>query len=989
MKIFTEEFNLLNKTDDKKDELKKLIESNNRLDIFYSAFSAKISSHLSNPGENKDKINKLSDCIHSIFDSKEKLSNIFNLFLDKSKYSKKRINSITIEILQFCLKFCINADEIYDDYENMYYPLYTGDKIINSYIPGNDIKARNIYDCYSKIKKYLNENPSNHGVYICTCNKDLENKEIFMEFIGGSGYHEKIEIDEPESIEENEKIRKCKYCGQPIGNDGNQNSFFERESYYRVFKNKQDLEKETKNKINGKCITIDEFYEEFITEKLENDSKGVNASKKSHFDKLDKPIRNQSQLCYRLMNLILYSHLFTNVLFKNDEEIFAYEGLTYLDYIQGNWDKLKIILDNRGINIYIFMNVIFKDLFNFLSKQKQIDNYKKLLEIEKEIEEIIENKVFKKTEKIKDKELSKYVVFANFYTKQKDVFREKDPNSKTSIIKEMNSPDTYKEEEYPYYKSFLYSDYPDENFLKSREEFDKEKYPVIDLYLNKEKMKKGISKEFIRFNFVVKSLLNEFSNKISKNAAKKTTLEKTYLYKENAKTCDAFIKTMKQNIKDISKESSLENFLIDSSNEKGNLYIKLYKKYAEAQNTSLDSILEKINIANYDTFECQEINIQEAQRGDLFILEFDKKSEFTEILLSNTFREIYMLNHKIKYNNYNLFSIDFEKIEKILEDIFIRNSAKLKTDEIAEIKYTGDEYLNDGISDLDKNINPTELNEGDKICFIKFYEKNLKDNLESCLEVNEGLKNIITYIIKNIRTINNSKTIYNIITEGGFPYELCKDLKSFLEENKNITISKLTNLMKYLEKLYFELAIEKKGGEYKEKLDDKIKEIIDKYYKDKSGQLITKDKLSLTIIRFLLNDLMNQRNDKTKNRLFEMDDKLFDILSNKILWDEAVYRDSRFLVEIEEYKNFCICVKNIYDFYKYIATKSINDFEEETKGILGKINNEEKEKLIQAKNEERDKKKEEIDKLVEEKKVEDVKVNEDNDDEEIDDIADF
>ena len=50
------------------------------------------------------------------------------------------------------------------------------------------------------------------------------------------------------------------------------------------------------------------------------------------------------------MNLILYSHLFTNSHFKSDEEIFAYEGLTYLDYIKRNWEKLKI---NKGINIYI------------------------------------------------------------------------------------------------------------------------------------------------------------------------------------------------------------------------------------------------------------------------------------------------------------------------------------------------------------------------------------------------------------------------------------------------------------------------------------------------------------------------------------------------------------------------------------------------------------------------------------------------------------
>ena len=125
-----------------------------------------------------------------------------------------------------------------------------------------------------------------------------------------------------------------------------------------------------------------------------------NLSKKGHFDKMDKPIRNQSQIGFRLMNLILYSHLFTNTHFKSDEEIFAYEGLTYLDYIKGNWEKLK----------------------------KQIDNYEKLLVIEKEIEIIIENKIIKKTEKIKEKELTKYAAFADFYTKQKEVFREK--NSK-------------------------------------------------------------------------------------------------------------------------------------------------------------------------------------------------------------------------------------------------------------------------------------------------------------------------------------------------------------------------------------------------------------------------------------------------------------------------------------------------------------------------------------------------------------------------------
>ena len=134
---------------------------------------------------------------------------------------------------------------------------------------------------------------------------------------------------------------------------------------------------------------------------------------------------------------------------------------------------------------------------------------------------------------------------------------------------------------------------------------------------------------------------------------------------------------------------------------------------------------------------------------------------------------------------------------------------------------------------------------------------------------------------------------------------------------------------------------------------------------------------------------MNQRNDKTKNRLFEMDDKLFDILASKSLWEESVYKEGKFVEEIEEYKKLGISVKNSYDFYKYISTDTINKFEDEMKGILGKINNEEKAKFTEIKKEERKRKEEEIIKSTVEEKAVDVKVIEENDDDDIDDIGDF
>ena len=499
-KIFQKEFDLLSYcleySGEKQNELKQLIEDNKRLDIFYSVFLSKISANLSNNSEsNNEKIKLLSRIIEDNFENKEKLMNIFNLFLDKSKYKRAKINSTTAEILQYSLKFCLNSDEIISDDENMYYPLYSDEDNINSYIPGNDIKERRIYDDYIKIKQYLDQKPSDYGVYICTCNIDEKDPELYIQFIEGDGYPKKEE--------------KCKNCEESTGYNKQTNSFYERDSYYRIFKNENDLEKVSKNKGNKNCITLEKFYKDFIPEKIEEDSKGFNIFKRNHFNKPNKPIRNQSQIGYRLMNLISYSHLFTNGLFSSNEEIFTDEKYSYLDYIKWNWGKLKKLLseNNIKINIYIYEFNIQR-FIQLFKRTKKIENYEDLLKVEGEIEKIIESKIINKTEKIKDKFYTKYNNFAKFYMKNKDIFRDKNPDTKTSIIKEINEPDLYKEKDYPYNKNFLYSDYPNETLMKNKlEEINKESYPVIDLCLNKKNYGNTIL-DFIRIFYALTLLLN-------------------------------------------------------------------------------------------------------------------------------------------------------------------------------------------------------------------------------------------------------------------------------------------------------------------------------------------------------------------------------------------------------------------------------------------------------------------------------------------------
>jgi hypothetical protein len=134
---------------------------------------------------------------------------------------------------------------------------------------------------------------------------------------------------------------------------------------------------------------------------------------------------------------------------------------------------------------------------------------------------------------------------------------------------------------------------------------------------------------------------------------------------------------------------------------------------------------------------------------------------------------------------------------------------------------------------------------------------------------------------------------------------------------------------------------------------------------------------------------MNQRNDQTKNRLFEINDNLFDIFSNKFLWEESIYKNDKFIGEIEKYRKLGIFVKTSYDFYKYIVTNNFKEFEEEIKGILEKINNEEKTKLAEIKREERIKKEKELEKLTIGTNTDDVKELEDNDDKYINDFGDY
>ena len=125
---------------------------------------------------------------------------------------------------------------------------------------------------------------------------------------------------------------------------------------------------------------------------------------KNYYLKDNKILRNLSQISFRKFNYILYSNLFFARIFTKQEIFDKYKPkeMNWGEIINESYILLKKELEKKGINsIEIFKNYIFKDLFEKLHEIEIIDEYKKLVDIENELEKLIQEKMEKTFEEIK------------------------------------------------------------------------------------------------------------------------------------------------------------------------------------------------------------------------------------------------------------------------------------------------------------------------------------------------------------------------------------------------------------------------------------------------------------------------------------------------------------------------------------------------------------------------------------------------------------
>ena len=962
-------------------------------DDFYKAANNLILSKLKNEKFENDKsyINFYFNVCEPLYNDDNdnggnKLFALMKFLFKKETYQQIKeeysINSEDIDALLYGYRYCLN--EVNGEEGNFIYSyLYNKNNLSDfdkKFYPGSDNnnKEEPYYELYNKIVNHFRERP-NEGCYACLCDQ---------------GYYHSVPSGFPGFSEINMKCEKCK-------NEIGAKEFYKYETvkqndetkvinikvyeiiesndnYYRIFKDEEEINNlknmadHYRNFQRMKYMTIEEFKEQYI-KPLYSKEKGLNKININDFKKENKIVRNLSQISYRILNYILYCHLFFARLYTQSIRFDNYKPkeMAWFSVIKDCFNKLKIELVNKDINnLEIFMNCIFEDLFNKLSDRKCIDNFEDLLSFEDELEELIQ----KKCETAK-KEIKNY--------KELEMKSIQDEKSSIALIKEIYDKNKYDKRDYPFYEHFYYTDYLDEeyieNLLKGR---DENNYPILVKYLQFIKQKKSKEKNYysldnlILFNKVLKLFNDKYSNQISRDFAEKKLVKESEIYqdKNNIKLIDDFIvlynnfgklDEKKNELKLNIEKNYLCDFLLINDNKYGKSYREIYKKFIENQNKELEILLDKKIDSGVFNINCKrKINIQQMKESEIFTL--PKKFK---VLFNSSYRKY--IDTK-KHENYNEYELKLEQIEEDMTNSLLKNK-KLLSEQIIEFNFNNEVFSYE-ITNLLANF-PYEkgnINIDDKEIIYNF----IKDNDGN----NEKYKEIIGNFITLIEYLNNTSKVENDTINKNtkiFDIDIVKNTKNIskdfmeifkekTEEDKNnikvnLNVGKIINIFNYFLELIFNYVKKdiKKHQEKKDKLD---------YDLNDEEMSIKKNDLA-SAIRIFITLVLYRENEKDKDtKIKENKKNIIDYLKNKDLWESSLYNNSqRFEEDLIKIKGLNIKIKEILFFYNYLIDNKDEGFEEEVVKYINKREEEKrKQEEIKKKLYEEEAKKDEDDKKSEE-----------------------
>ena len=940
---------------------------NNGIDSFYMISTDLIVSNLAlqNYIKNKNDYTKYSSYVKNVFgDTQIKLADItrqlFFLLSDEKNFNEKMrpkleqnnkdINVNQYEILLYGLRFCLQTTNQEKPEEFLYSQLISQDcqnKIKQICVPGNNISDNIYIKNYLLVEKHLiiDNRPANIGAYVCGCGLYYD--------IGPCGFPNAPGV--------------CVNCGKKIGYaprpaDMNRGHGMSREpGHYRIFKDlatkTEQLNKYGDSDKNIPNKLIDEYKREVIDPKIEAEKYGISKVGQMTFEDTNQKVRNQSQIGYRLLNFILYSHLFyANCLgFIKDEDMAKYtcDGMNFIQMIEKDWNFLKDALQSKGIQIIqIFINLIFDKLVEKLRSCKIIKTIEERDKFEAEIEQILE-------QAYKD-----YENYSKIYKSNNEKMLELDKNSMKSLVLETNDVNSYDANEYPFYKYFLMTTYPTkEKFiheLKKVEQFER-KYPLIANYIREDNPEKFLIKYLPEFNEFSNFMIDYYSYKISREEAAQRVLKDEDLYKNDIQNFkDKFKKFVKiwdvlkpyaikyacrDEMKpvDLNENQKVAYFLNDDGDmEKGMYIAAAYQNFIEWQNNFLDSLIEPSKqsgilhhfVKNMETT----IDVQRAKKNEA--LNFDIVDKyFNTYIYDNCRRNIFRKDNSINYMNYKQFIYDFDEIEKYLGELLLPGKVKFNSHEklkFVTFCFEGFRKNNSSVlTDFVDKYKQVNLSKEKKQIIYDIIKDQFNEQAEELTKILFSIQLLLYYLTQERQ--NEKDEIKTILGELPDYVSLTKECKEFLQNPKlNIKIEEIIGVFSFFELLCYKPIINNLQEHYKDDIKENVGKEILKLFDDKKFKLITKVNLAAACRKFISRYLTSSRKDDDFNDKNDLSDQL----SRYEFWSKEIFeKEDDLNKELNYLKEKKITVGQCFGLYNLMGCdekdelKDINMKVDEIKGV--------------------------------------------------------
>ena len=827
------------------------------------------------------------------------------------------------EIMMHALRFVLQTSRFNNNnfYNNLLTP-QCKDYIANNYIPGA-LPFNNIFiTTYYYLNDVLKDpNSSATGYYVCTCGL----------------YYSLGNCTCPYGI------FNCRNCNRQIGGTGhvllrggNQTD------HWRVISKNEDLTPYAKENVdcgNIPCLFLDQFKQRYVDVHLNQQPKGIIKEDPAYFVNRHNKVRSLDELSFRLMNYLLYSHLFFNNLmgYLSDEDLstFTHGEFTCIRMIEKNWEIIETILAERGINdVKHFINIIFDKIIELMSNIQDLSTIQKRQEFETSINNYIEE-LINNREQYDNEELK--------YNNYNEKIKGSSPQSLNEIISENYSPfgDLYDENDYPYLGLFLISKYPDliemEKSLEKKKDYTQNYCLLNQVIICNEDY--GRIENVVNINKLVNLLYQKYNNKIERDKAKTKKILECFDENENIEEIkkdllipyiDSWnkIKSKATNYLcrptmpelTVTMEHTLIHFLPDDGEICGGMYLaSAYKYFIQMQNEFVKTIIKSIGpdsiLMSYLSQLNQEIQVQDANEEDCVKINSSIKKFAKDMIFKYSMRDIFK-NKKIDFKEFKKsIKFDFDSIEnelarKILPGVklFVSDDAN---EPIKFISYLYETFRSNRSSIItnynDKYPSRKLTFEEEKLLYSFIKEKKNKKQSFN-IDIMSSCQILIDFIQKE--NFNKNKTIVSVIQDLPKYIEIDDLLKSFFIENTEVmneintnennnndindqniqmfSINTLINIYQLIEFLCWPEFKNNLNEQYKMHLTDEmkvvIKKVLDQYITEDS--VLKKQDIANATRRLISRYLSGKRGDTDIDEM----KKLFEFIKRADLWRPELLR---------------------------------------------------------------------------------------------------